>query len=182
MYLAGQAEVLESDDRPEYVLLPADTDPADLRRRAIRSGDLAQWMLVDTQVRRLSSHPGASQLSDEFAEAPRLEAGEDTLGQGRAAQVMRHNITQAARPASCHDSAAIVIAHHVVSAYAVIRLILSAELIEAFSSIRMSVSLLHGLAKTFPVSSRGSSPPRWGSPPTCSTNCGGSTMPRPYGS
>jgi hypothetical protein len=28
---------------------------------------------------------------------------------------MRHNITQAARPASCHDSAAIVIAHHVVS-------------------------------------------------------------------
>jgi hypothetical protein len=61
-----------------------------------------------------SGHPGASQLSDEFAEAPRLEAGEDTLGQGRAAQVMRHNITQAARPASCHDSAAIVIAHHVV--------------------------------------------------------------------
>lgn len=35
------------------MLLPADTDPADLRRRAIRSGDLAQWMLADTQVRRL---------------------------------------------------------------------------------------------------------------------------------
>jgi hypothetical protein len=50
-----------------------------------------------TQPGLLSSHPGASQLSDEFAEAPRLEAGEDTLGQGRAAQVMRHNITQAAR-------------------------------------------------------------------------------------
>jgi hypothetical protein len=68
-----------------------------------------------TQPGLLRSHPGTSQLSDEFAEAPRLEAGDDTLGQGRAAQVMRHNITQAARPASCHDSAAIVIAHHVVS-------------------------------------------------------------------
>ena len=68
-----------------------------------------------TQPGLLRSHPGASQLSDEFAEAPRLEAGEDTLGQGRAAQVMRHNITQAARPASCHDNAAIVIAHHVVT-------------------------------------------------------------------
>jgi hypothetical protein len=68
-----------------------------------------------TQPGLLSSHPGASQLSDEFAEAPRLEAGEDTLGQGRAARVMRHNITQAARPASCHDSAAIVIAHQVVT-------------------------------------------------------------------
>jgi hypothetical protein len=31
---------------------------------------------------------------------------------------MRHNITQAARPASCHDSIAIVIAHHVVTARA----------------------------------------------------------------
>jgi tetratricopeptide (TPR) repeat protein len=37
-----------------------------------------------------------------------------------------------------------------LSAHAAIRLILGAELIEAFSSIRMSVSLLHGLAKTFP--------------------------------
>jgi len=67
-----------------------------------------------TQPGLLGGHPGAGQLSDEFAEAPRLKAGEDTLGQGRAAQVMRHNITQAARLASCHDSVAIVIAHHVV--------------------------------------------------------------------
>ena len=37
----------------EHVLLPADASPADLRRRAIKSADLAEWMLADTPVRRL---------------------------------------------------------------------------------------------------------------------------------
>ena len=37
----------------EHVLLPADAMPTDLRRRAIKSGDLAEWMLADTPVRRL---------------------------------------------------------------------------------------------------------------------------------
>src|SRR5262249_12812912 len=37
----------------EHVLLPADALPGDLRRRAIKSADLAEWILADTPVRRL---------------------------------------------------------------------------------------------------------------------------------
>jgi len=50
-----------------------------------------------TQPGLLGGHPCAGQLGDELAEASRLDAGEDTLAQGRAAQVLRHNNTQAAR-------------------------------------------------------------------------------------
>ena len=54
VYLAGHGEILPVGDTGfEHVLLPADTHPADLRRRAIKSGDLAEWMLADTEVRRL---------------------------------------------------------------------------------------------------------------------------------
>jgi len=54
VYLAGHGEILPVGDLGfEHVLLPADTMPTDLRRRAIRSGDLAEWLLADTRVRRL---------------------------------------------------------------------------------------------------------------------------------
>ena len=54
VYLAGHGEALPVGDVGfEHVLLPADTDPVDLRRRAIKSGDLAEWMLADTEIRRL---------------------------------------------------------------------------------------------------------------------------------
>jgi len=54
VYLAGHGEILPVGDTGfEHVLLPADASPADLRRRAIKSADLAEWMLADTQVRRL---------------------------------------------------------------------------------------------------------------------------------
>ena len=54
VYLAGHGEVLPIGDTGfEHILLPADASPADLRRRAVKSGDLAEWMLADTPVRRL---------------------------------------------------------------------------------------------------------------------------------
>ena len=46
----------------------------------------------------LCGRPGVSEPGDERAEPSRLEPGEDTLAQGRAAQVFRHTNTQAARP------------------------------------------------------------------------------------
>ena len=54
VYLAGHGEILPVGDTGfEHVLLPADASSADLRRRAVKSGDLAEWMLADTPVRRL---------------------------------------------------------------------------------------------------------------------------------
>jgi Caspase domain/WD domain, G-beta repeat len=54
VYLAGHGEILPVGDAGfEHVLLPADASPADLRRRAVKSADLAEWMLADTPVRRL---------------------------------------------------------------------------------------------------------------------------------
>ena len=54
LYLAGHGEVLEvGSPGPEHVLLPADAVPSDLRRRTIKCGDLAEWMLAETRVRRL---------------------------------------------------------------------------------------------------------------------------------
>ena len=54
VYLAGHGEILAvGDTGAEHVLLPADAVPADLRRRAVKSADLAEWMLAGTQVRRL---------------------------------------------------------------------------------------------------------------------------------
>jgi hypothetical protein len=54
VYLAGHGEILPVGDTGfEHVLLPADAMPADLRRRAVKSADLAEWMLADTSVRRL---------------------------------------------------------------------------------------------------------------------------------
>ena len=54
VYLAGHGEILPVGDTGfEHVLLPADASPADLRRRAVKSADLAEWMLADTPVRRL---------------------------------------------------------------------------------------------------------------------------------
>jgi hypothetical protein len=47
-----------------------------------------------TQPGLLRSQPQVGELGNEFAEPPRLEPGEDTLGQGRAAQVMLHNTTR----------------------------------------------------------------------------------------
>ena len=54
VYLAGHGEILPvGDTGSEHVLLPADASPSDLRRRAVKSADLAEWMLADTPVRRL---------------------------------------------------------------------------------------------------------------------------------
>ena len=54
VYLAGHGEILPVGDTGfEHVLLPADARPGDLRRRAVKSADLAEWMLADTPVRRL---------------------------------------------------------------------------------------------------------------------------------
>ena len=54
LYLAGHGEVLEAGPAgPEHILLPADAVPSDLRRRTVRSADLAEWMLAGTKVRRL---------------------------------------------------------------------------------------------------------------------------------
>ena len=54
VYLAGHGEILPvGDTGVEHVLLPADAVPDDLRRRAVKSADLAEWMLADTPVRRL---------------------------------------------------------------------------------------------------------------------------------
>ncbi|HEX3585579.1 MAG TPA: TIR domain-containing protein [Candidatus Angelobacter sp.] len=51
LYLAGHAETANTGD--EYLLLPADGVARDLRRRAIRSTNLAEWMLAETRVCRL---------------------------------------------------------------------------------------------------------------------------------
>jgi WD40 repeat protein len=54
VYLAGHGEILPvGATGAEHVLLPADAAPGDLRRRAIKSADLAEWMLAETKVRRL---------------------------------------------------------------------------------------------------------------------------------
>ena len=54
VYLAGHGEILPVGETGwEHVLLPADAVPSDLRRRAVKSADLAEWMLADTPVRRL---------------------------------------------------------------------------------------------------------------------------------
>ena len=54
VYLAGHGEILPVGDTGfEHVLLPADAVPGDLHRRAVKSADLAEWMLADTPVRRL---------------------------------------------------------------------------------------------------------------------------------
>jgi SOS-response transcriptional repressor LexA len=54
VYLTGHGEVLPiGDTNFEHVLLPADAIPTDLRRRVVKTGDLAEWILADTLVRRL---------------------------------------------------------------------------------------------------------------------------------
>ncbi len=54
VYLAGHGEILPvGASGAEHVLLPADALPGDLRRRVIKSADLAEWMLAETPVRRL---------------------------------------------------------------------------------------------------------------------------------
>jgi WD40 repeat protein len=54
VYLAGHGEILPVGDTGyEHVLLPSDALPGDLRRRAVKSADLAEWILAETPVRRL---------------------------------------------------------------------------------------------------------------------------------
>ena len=54
VYLAGHGEILPvGETGVEHVLLPADASARDLRRRAVKSADLAEWILADTVVRRL---------------------------------------------------------------------------------------------------------------------------------
>ena len=54
VYLAGHGEILPVGDTGfEHVLLPADASADDLRRRVVKSADLAEWMLAGTPIRRL---------------------------------------------------------------------------------------------------------------------------------
>jgi len=54
VYLAGHGEILPVGDTGfEHILLPSDASPGDLRRRAVKSGDLAEWMLADNVPARL---------------------------------------------------------------------------------------------------------------------------------
>jgi hypothetical protein len=94
-----------------------DDHPVDEHQLVVRAGSWRAPTVVTSAFTRPPlprGRPGVGELDDEFAKAPRGEAGEDTLGQGRAAQVSRHDNTQAARPTSCPDSAPIVTVHHVV--------------------------------------------------------------------
>jgi WD40 repeat protein len=50
VYLTGHGEILDSG---EHILLPSDIDPNFLRRRMVKTGDVAEWMLRDTPLRRL---------------------------------------------------------------------------------------------------------------------------------
>jgi hypothetical protein len=54
VYLAGHGEILPAGGGGfEHVLLPSGVRPGDLRRQAIKSADLAEWMLAGTPVCRL---------------------------------------------------------------------------------------------------------------------------------
>jgi hypothetical protein len=103
VYLAGQGEMLEVGDRFEYVLLPADSNPADLRRRAVRGGDLAEWMLADTLVRRIllildTCYSGQGGL--DFARDAMARIGErGRLSEQRVAGVVVVTATQPAQQA-----------------------------------------------------------------------------------
>ena len=49
VYLAGHGWILDVGEAgTEHVFLPADTDPQDLGRHAIRTADLGKWLLADT--------------------------------------------------------------------------------------------------------------------------------------
>lgn len=54
LYLAGHGEILPVGQTGfEHILLPSDATASDLRRRALKSADLAEWMLAETEIRRL---------------------------------------------------------------------------------------------------------------------------------
>jgi hypothetical protein len=73
-----------------------DDDAAGERQLAVRARAGGAQTLVTSAFKQpglLAGGPLAGQAGDEPAEAARREAGEDTLAQGRAAQVLRHNNT-----------------------------------------------------------------------------------------
>ena len=50
LYLTGHGDFT---GRGEHILLPSDTDPDDVLGQAVKTADLAEWMLDDTPLRRL---------------------------------------------------------------------------------------------------------------------------------
>ena len=101
VYLAGHGEILPVGDTGfEHILLPSDASPGDLRRRAVKSGDLAEWMLADTPVRRLllivdACYSGMGGL--DFARNALARTGTPTqLTEGEGAGVV---VVTATRPA-----------------------------------------------------------------------------------
>ena len=50
LYLTGHGEILNSG---KHVLLPSDHKPADVLGRAVKTADIAEWMLEQTPLRRL---------------------------------------------------------------------------------------------------------------------------------
>jgi hypothetical protein len=69
--------------------------------RQLKEGPSATNDVVrDMQSNLLGCHPRMSQLADLRAESTVLKSGEDGMGQGRAAQVLRQMNTQPARPTS----------------------------------------------------------------------------------
>ena len=104
VYLAGHGEILPVGDTGfEHILLPADASPADLRRRAVKSGDLAEWMLADTPVRRLllivdACYSGLGGL--DFARNALARTGKPAqLTQGEGSAVVVVTATQPAQEA-----------------------------------------------------------------------------------
>jgi hypothetical protein len=73
-----------------------DDDAVGERKLMARAGAGGAQTLVTSAFKQpglLAGRPVAGQADHQLAEAARLKAGEDTLAQGRAAQVLRHNNT-----------------------------------------------------------------------------------------
>ncbi|GAB3860539.1 caspase family protein [Dactylosporangium cerinum] len=93
LYLAGHGEVIPvGQTGVEHILLPSDATGIDLRRRAVKSADLAEWLLADTEIRRLllivdacySGHGALDFASSALASLgrPHRFDGEDSGGTG----------------------------------------------------------------------------------------------------
>ena len=116
----GAVHSVEQGQSPVRELEPQDDQRGDdpvgkhqlvIRSRTGRTQPAAASTLVQSAL--LCGRPRLGQLRDQRTESTALEAGEETMGQGRTAKVLRHNNTQPARPCSCHGRSMIVIARHV---------------------------------------------------------------------
>lgn len=106
----GAVHSVEQGQSPVRELEPQDDQRGDdpvgehqlvIRSRTGRTQPAAASTLVQSAL--LGGHPYLGQLCDQRTESTALKAGENTMGQGRAAKVLRRNSTQPARPCSCHN-------------------------------------------------------------------------------